>query len=105
MDSLAFSDPIMKVWVTSLLENSKTIREGRDQQKLERAERERLLQEQDLVPNEPDGPYNYTEDEACADSQLDESDLRAIIGRLPEMGAAGKRTKHMEILDLLETPG
>jgi hypothetical protein len=82
MESLAFSDPIMEKWVQSLLENSKTIRKGRYQQKIERPERERLVQEQNLVSNEPDGPYNYTEDETDNDNQLEESDLRCPIGTI-----------------------
>lgn len=101
MESLSFSDPIMHAWVLSLLENSKTIREGRDQQKLERAERERLLQEQDLVPDEPDGPYNYAEEDADVDNQLDESVLRSIVGRLPEMCSSSKHHKQAKTIQLL----
>jgi hypothetical protein len=100
MDNLSYSDPVHHKWIQSLVGNLKAIKEGRNQQKLDRQERERLQQEQELTPSAPLPAYDHSIDEPDEEG-LGPSDLEAIIRRLPPNGAGPIPNNSQDITDLL----
>ena len=100
MENISYSDPVHHKWILSLVDNMKTIKEGRHQQKLDRQERERLQQEQELMPSEPMAGYDHSVEEDD-ESGLGPSDMEAIIRRLPVHGNGVVPKKTVALTDLL----
>jgi hypothetical protein len=101
MENISYSDPIYHKWIQNLVENMKSIKEGRQQQNLDRQERERLQQEQELMPSEPLSAYDHSIDEDD-DSGLGPSDMDAIIKRLPASGSGPVPKSSKNLTDILE---
>jgi hypothetical protein len=102
MENISYSDPIYHKWIQSLAGNMRSIKEGRNQQKLDRQERERLQQEQELMPSEPLPAYDHSIDEDD-ESALGPSDMEALIRRLPANGTGPVPKSTQNITDLLES--
>jgi thermostable 8-oxoguanine DNA glycosylase len=63
MNHLEENNPIRHTWLLKLMANMSFIREGSQQQQLERAMLEELKQAQNLVPPDVEGPYGNDADE------------------------------------------
>ena len=84
------------------MDNMKTIKEGRQQQKLDRQERERLQQEQELMPAEAMPGYDHTVEEDD-ESGLAPTEIEAIIHRLPVDGNGTVPRETKGLTDLLSS--
>ena len=92
MSQLTFSDPIKHAWIRRLIANMTAIREGKHQQILERASREQLQQEEELIPNKAIDGFDYDENEDDFGSLASNETMDAIIHNLPELGS---HTSHL----------
>ena len=107
MSHLFVNDPIKHQWLTDLLQNMNTIREGRDQQTLERKAREAAQQEQDLVPKEAVGPYDNCDNESGASGQIlsTEDEMSQIRRTIAVQHKVRIAKGSVPIISLLESAG
>ena len=87
------------------MRNLTCIREGREQQKIERAERERLQQEQKLAPRDAEDGYDYTgSDDEVDENEVTNEELAKVTRLLPPVDThinSLKTGSHAAVLELL----
>ena len=103
LDFLSDNDRSRHTWLTGLLRNLRSVSEGRDQQKLDRLERERLKKEQGLTePVGTEDGYDYNHNEVKDDSDL-YSRADEIIRDLPTNGPCRNISNFQTEIDSLGT--
>jgi hypothetical protein len=105
METISMTDPCRHAWVSSIVRNMKAIDEGRDQQKKDRLERERLCREQNLVPEESValGPYDYLPETDVVDVTLADKEFSPeLLNSLPKFGPVSRNRRIQTIVSEME---
>jgi hypothetical protein len=90
MNHLEENNPIRHAWLSKLMANMNSIREGSQQQQLERAKLEELKQAQNLAPPDVEGPYGNDADEVQdGATYATEDELADVMRTIPH------RYKHL----------